>query len=106
MKILIAEDDMVSRNFLYRFLSAYGDCDMVVDGLETLDAFLLATKEGDPYDLICLDLMMPKVNGIQALRGIRELESRQAVSEDKKVKIILTTGLAETRMVREAFEIG
>ncbi len=58
MKILIAEDDLVSRSFLSRFLEKYGDCDLVVDGLEALDAFLMALKEKDPYRLICLDIMM------------------------------------------------
>jgi two-component system chemotaxis response regulator CheY len=39
MKILIAEDDLVSRNFLSKFLAKYGECDLVVDGLEAIDAF-------------------------------------------------------------------
>ena len=38
MKILIAEDDLASRKFLHKFLSQYGECDLVVDGMETLDA--------------------------------------------------------------------
>ena len=37
MKILIVEDDMVSRKFLNKYLKQYGDCDMVVDGLEAIE---------------------------------------------------------------------
>ncbi len=106
MKILIAEDDLVSRNFLNKFLEKYGDCDLVVDGLETIDAFLMALKDHAPYQLICLDIMMPKVDGIKTLRAIRELEKQYGVAPEKRVKIIMTTALAEAQVVRTAFEYG
>ena len=65
IKILIAEDDLASRRFLSKFLAQYGEVDQVVDGLEALDAYLMAVKEKAPYDLICLDIMMPKVDGLK-----------------------------------------
>ena len=40
MKILIAEDDMISRKFLSKLLSQYGECDIVVDGMEALDVMM------------------------------------------------------------------
>ena len=61
MKILIAEDDLASRRFLSKFLTQYGEVDIVVDGLEALDAYLMAVKEKVPYDLICLDIMMSEM---------------------------------------------
>ncbi len=106
MKILIAEDDLVSRNFLSKFLEKYGDCDLVVDGLETLDAFLMALKENDPYQLICLDIMMPKVDGVKTLKAIRDLEKQYNVAPENRVKIIMTTALAEAQIVRTAFDYG
>ena len=106
MRILIAEDDLVSRKFLFRFLSTYGECDLVVDGVEALDAFLMSMKDGNPYDLICLDIMMPKVDGVKVLKYIRDLESQQGVLPEKRSKIIMTTALAETQFVQNAFDIG
>ncbi|MGE5631527.1 MAG: response regulator [Caulobacteraceae bacterium] len=106
MRILIAEDDMASRKFLQKFLSQYGECDVVVDGLETLDAYLLAIKENNPYDLICLDIMMPKVDGVKALKAIRDLETQKGILPEKRSKIIMTTALAESNYVQNAFEIG
>lgn len=47
-KILIAEDDMVSRKFLSKVLSEYGECDIVVDGLEAVEAFMMSSKENEP----------------------------------------------------------
>jgi len=106
MRILIAEDDMTSRKFLFKFLSRYGECDLVVDGLEAVDAYLLSVKQSNPYDLICLDIMMPKIDGITVLKSIRDMEQQRNVPETEKVKVIMTTALAETNLVGQAFETG
>ena len=106
MKILIAEDDKISRKFLFKFLSQYGDCDVVVDGMEALDAYLIAENEKEPYDVICLDIMMPKVDGIKVLKAIRDFEKQRGIMTDEKVKIIMITALADTEHVRKAFELG
>ena len=106
MKILIAEDDLASRRFLSKYLSQYGEVDLVVDGLEALDAYLMAIKENAPYDLICLDIMMPKVDGVKVLKVIRDYELKQGITPEKRAKAIMTTALAETDYVNQAFEIG
>ncbi len=106
MRILIAEDDLVSRNFMSKFLSRYGECDLVVDGLETIDAFLMALKDNDPYSLIFLDIMMPKVDGVKALKSIRDLEKQFGILQDRRVKIIMTTALTEAQLVQTAFDYG
>ena len=106
MKILIAEDDNTSRKFLTKFLSQYGECDQVVDGLEALDAVLISLKENQPYDLICLDIMMPKVDGVRVLKHIKDLETQKGLLPEKKAKIIMTTALAETQIVQSAMEVG
>lgn len=105
-KILIVEDDMVSRKFLNKVLREYGDCDLVVDGLEAIDAFLISLKENTPYDLICLDIMMPKIDGVKVLKAMRDLESEKHISKEKKSKIIMTTALGESDIVKTAFEYG
>ena len=106
MKIMIAEDDLVSRKFLHKFMSRYGECDLVVDGLEAIDAFMLAIQDKEPYDLICLDIMMPKVDGIKALKAIRDIEKQKNIEGDQAVKIIMTTALSEADMVQSAFDHG
>ncbi|MCT4621636.1 MAG: response regulator [Marinisporobacter sp.] len=106
MRILIAEDDLISRKFLSRFLSKYGDCDLVVDGMEALDAYMMAIKEKNAYDLICLDIMMPNVDGVKVLKIIRQLEEQNNISSDERCKVIMTTALADTQFVQKSFEIG
>jgi len=106
MKILIAEDDLISRKFLKKFLSQYGECDMVVDGLEAIDAYMMAIAEKSPYDLICLDIMMPKVDGVKVLKAIRDLETQKRVAPEQRAKIIMTTALSEAKFVQTAFDYG
>ena len=79
MKILLAEDDFVTRKFMVNFLSKYGECDVTVDGMEAVDAFMMALEDEEPYDLVCLDIMMPVMDGYQALVGIRKLEKERNV---------------------------
>ncbi len=106
MKILLAEDDFVTRKFMANFLSKYGDCDVTVDGMEAVDAFMMALEDGEPYDLVCLDIMMPVMDGYQALVGIRNLEKAHDVPEDKQVKVIMATALNDEKNVKMAFELG
>jgi two-component system chemotaxis response regulator CheY len=106
LKILLAEDDFASRKFMMRFLSKYGECDVTVDGTEAVEAFTMALESNDGYDLVCLDIMMPVLDGYQALAKIRELETMANVPENKRTKIIMTTALNERRNVTKAFELG
>ena len=106
MRILIAEDDYVSRTFLYKFLSNYGECDVTVDGIEALEVFIMALDEGNYYDLICLDIMMPEVDGVNVLKTIRVLEEERKILKENRCKVIMTTALNATEKVKSAFEIG
>lgn len=106
MKILIAEDDFASRNAIKNFLKQYGECDITVDGSEAIDAYMMALEMGEHYDLVCLDVMMPVMDGYQALKGIRDLEKSKGISAKDSAKIIMTTALNEERNVKKAFEMG
>lgn len=106
MKILLAEDDFASRKFMDNYLSQYGECDVTVDGEEAVDAFMMALDDGEPYDLICLDVMMPVLDGYQVLKAIRGIEAQRGTPKADCVKIIMTTALNDERNVKMAFELG
>ena len=106
MKILLAEDDYVTRKAMDIFLSKYGECDVTVDGMEAVDAFLLALEEEEPYDLVCLDIMMPVMDGYQALMAIRNLEKEKNIPESEQAKVIMTTALNDEKNVKMAFDLG
>jgi two-component system chemotaxis response regulator CheY len=106
MKILIAEDDYVSRKFLYKFLSTFGECDVTVDGMEAVEVFISALEKGNYYDLVCLDIMMPEVDGIKALKTIRLLEEERNLDASKRCKVIMTTALNDPEGIFKTYELG
>lgn len=102
MRILIAEDHEISRKILKIILTEFGDCDVVVDGEEAVLAFEAAWDESAPYDLICLDIMMPNMNGQEALRRIRALEKTFVEGESERVNIIMVSALGDSASIMEA----
>lgn len=106
MKILIAEDDYINRRFLFKFFSHYGDCDMVVNGEEAVKAVMFAIDEDDPYELICLDVMMPKLDGLKALKMISSIEKEKEICDKKIPKKFIITALDNVKDVQRAFELG
>lgn len=106
MKFLIAEDDSVSRFFMQKLLERFGKCDEVVDGLEVINAYLTAEKEKEPYDLICLDIMMPKLDGFKALKAIRNIEKQNGLEKKNQIKVIITTALNDKQSLMNAEELG
>jgi two-component system, chemotaxis family, chemotaxis protein CheY len=103
MRILIAEDDFTSRKILQKLLSPYGTCDVATNGKEAVDAFHLAWEEETPYDLICLDIMMPYLDGGQVLDEIRSFEKERGIEGLKGAKIIMTTALDDFTNIMKAF---
>lgn len=106
MKCLIVEDEFISRMILKEMLTPYFDCDIAVNGEEAVTAFKLAHESKRPYDLICLDIMMPLMDGQEALRQIRELERIMDIPHELEVKVIMTTALDDPKTVFTSFYKG
>jgi two-component system chemotaxis response regulator CheY len=102
VKILIVEDELTSRELLKVILEPYGTVETVADGIEAMKAFNLAMAS-QPYDLICLDIMLPKLNGQQVLKGIRKIEGDKGILGPDAVKIIMISALGDFESVTEAF---
>jgi len=95
MKVLIAEDDVASGKFLSKLVSKYGEVKLTTDGIEVVDCFVEAIKNGERYDLVCLDIMMPKIDGYKALASIRDVERKMGIPRISRCKIIMISALDE-----------
>jgi len=104
MRALIVEDEFLSRKVLRSFLMTLFEVEIVVNGREAVEAFRMGHGEGRPYDLILMDIMMPEVDGIEALQKIRDLETTH--SYRPRVKVIMTTALDDPRTVIRTFHDG
>ncbi len=104
MRILVAEDEFTARTLLTGLLAPLGTCDVAVDGQEAVFAVERALKEGRPYELICLDIVMPGVDGREALRAIREAERAHGLLVGSgAAAIIMTTAQDTARSILDSF---
>lgn len=105
-RFLIVDDDRLCRELLKDILAPYGTCDFAYDGQEGIDAVRLALEEGRPYELMCLDIMMPGTNGHEALEAVRKIEMQFGIYGTDGVKVIMTTALRESKHCVMAFHEG
>jgi two-component system chemotaxis response regulator CheY len=103
MKTLIVEDDFTSRLLLQELLKNYGPSHIAVNGREAVAAVSLALAAGEPYHLICLDIMMPEMDGHTALKEIRASEEAKGIWSTHGAKIVMTTALGDMQNVNAAF---
>ncbi|TVM16274.1 response regulator [Oceanidesulfovibrio indonesiensis] len=106
MRVLIVEDDFTSRKLMQNILAPYGDCDIAVNGNEAVEAFENALKQKNPYDLVCMDIMMPEMDGQEALKQIRAIEKKHDIRGNKETKVVMTTALDDPKNVVEAYYKG
>lgn len=105
MRVLIVEDEFYSRKVLETFMQRYGDCDVVEDGDEAVEFFRGSLVERAPYDLVLLDIMMPKLDGQRTLERMRELE-QQHDKGGMGTKVIMVTALDDPQNIVKAFYQG
>jgi len=110
LKSLVVEDVPIMRKILAHYLKNYGEVEFAGDGMEAMAKFCQAHSESEPFDLVFLDIMLPKLNGLQILTFIRELEQTAVLATDKSefkpVKIVMVSALVDSKAVSSAIEKG
>ncbi len=95
MKVLVAEDDIASGKFMQKLLSKYGEVVLARDGIAAVNEFVDAAENGNNFDLVCMDIMMPKIDGYKALASIRDAERKLGFARDSRCKVIMISALDE-----------
>lgn len=103
LRMLIVEDEFLSRKLVGHYIEKHGKYDVAVNGEEALHAVRDSYEESRPYDVVFLDIMMPDMNGLAVLKAIREFEAARGISAADGLKIIMTTALGDAKSVMEAF---
>ena len=103
MKTLIVEDDFTSRLLLQEILKVYGPSHVAVNGKEAVAAVRLALAQNAPYDLVCMDIMMPEMDGQQAVSAIRAMEESRGIIYTDGTKIVMVTALGDMKNVSNAY---
>jgi len=95
-KILLVEDKDSLRSVYEEYLNLEGfEVDTAKDGQEALNKVFL-----HPYDLVLLDIMLPKVDGMEVLKSIK------ADIRTKNTKVYLLTVLGRDAVIKEGFDLG
>jgi len=106
MRALIVDDDFYSRIVLHDMLRAVAECHIAVNGEEAVGAFKQALENGRAYDLVCMDLVMPEMDGQQALREMRALEDEMGVESGNRSVVFVVSMVEDNRETNEAFFLG
>jgi len=106
MRCLIVEDNELAREGLRYFLADQAEIELAVNGREAVDAFEAARARQKPFDLVLLDIIMPVMDGQQALKLIRLAEQDSPSEAREKTVIIMTSALNSPENMEEALWEG
>lgn len=100
MKMLVVDDEIVSRKKMMQIISNFGQCEGVTNGKAAVSAVMKALEDWKLYNLITLDVSMPDISGTKVLDAIRKLEEDRGLDEDEKVKILMVTSHSDIETVK------
>ena len=95
IKALIVDDSKSVLAMMERMLKKLGipDVKKAGNGLHAAKFFEEALEEGEPYSLVFLDIVMPVMNGQEALKLIRTMEKNAGITRDNQATIIMISSL-------------
>jgi len=106
LKILIVDDELVSRSKMTKILESIGECFAVDNGKDAIKIYQEEADKKAPFNLITLDVNMPEVDGTQVLFEIREFEDSGKVGNMERAKILMVTAASDKDTVITSIQAG
>ena len=106
MKILIVDDELVSRAKMKKIMERYGPCDDAADGETALSMVRRSADRKAPYELITLDVDMPGMSGLQVLAELRKMEQHPQWASPMPMKIIMVTAMGDRQTLSRSLVSG
>ncbi|KAG9948304.1 hypothetical protein KCU85_g5036, partial [Aureobasidium melanogenum] len=105
LRLLLVDDNKINLQLLVRYCkSKKHDYVTAEDGVEAVEAFCSHQQDATTkFDFICMDISMPRMDGLEATRRIRSFEQSHGMQASK---VIALTGLASAEAQQEAFTSG
>ena len=103
MKILIADDSDVTCKILQKIMHEYGEVHCCQNGQQAITVFQENLDANTPFDVVFLDILMPKMDGQHALQLIREEEARRDINGLDGVKIVMVSSCKDAMNILGSF---
>ena len=106
MHILIADDSEADQLILSSMMKRLGDCQVVSFGSAVLTAIQRNIEANTPFELLCLDIMLPDMGGHEVLQQVRQYEKSRSIPKAERLKILMTTGMHDVKHILKATNLG
>ena len=105
MKSLVVDDDFISRTKMQAILECFGEC-LTADSGKTALSMFNDAHETTPFDLICLDINMPDMDGTEVLFNLREQETNKNIQKQDRVKIVMVSSHSDKDYIITCLQAG
>ncbi len=100
MRILVVDDELVSRKKMIKIVSDFGQTEGVKNGKAAISAVKTALEDWKLYNLVTLDISMPDISGTEVLSAIREMEDDRGLEAEERAKILMVTSHSDIETVK------
>jgi two-component system, chemotaxis family, chemotaxis protein CheY len=103
MRCLVVDDEQITQFLMKEMLGSYGQCDIASSGSESVTMFEAALNSEKPYSLVCMDIKLGGMDGLETLRHIRLIEKERNVDFKRSIKVFMVTSHTNIETIKAAF---